>query len=67
MTLLFIIDVAPIPSGGTALSILLVIVALILLFFSALALGLGLYLLARNRKARNAAATPAHPVAPTQP
>lgn len=66
MTSLFLIDVAPVPSGGTALSILLVIVALILLFFSALALGLGFYLLARHKKARSAAATQARPVAPIQ-
>ena len=65
MTPLLLIDVAPIPSGGTALSILLVIVALILLAFSVLALGLGFYLLARNRKARNAPETPA-PIQPTQ-
>lgn len=63
MISLSLIDVAPIPSGGTTLSILLIVVALILLVFSALALVLGFYLLARKRKG---SATEAPPIAPIQ-
>ncbi len=63
MTPFLLLDVAPIPSGGTALSILLVIVALIVLFFSIVALIIGFVLMSRRKQA---IATQTNPALTTQ-
>ena len=47
-----LIDVAPVPSGGAVVFVLLVVVALILLGFSAAALIIGFCLMNRRKNAQ---------------
>jgi len=64
MICLPLIDVAPDPSGASAVLVLLVIVALILLVFSVAALIIGFYLMSRTTKAQ--AVVAAQPSATTE-
>lgn len=66
MTPLLLLDVAPIPSGGTALSILLVIVAIIVSVFSIVALIIGFVLMSRRKQA-TATQTNSAPTAQAEP